>query len=284
MKHVKDAKNLVDAGDGEGALAILDNLLSLAPRNFEALRLKAEILDAWGRFDDSLKTLHHLAQQRNLDEQSVHALEKRALEEKESMVFSELSSEGRWYFAFPTAQVWISLMGFIGCAAFLLLAPQLLTEGMDRFFEMSFAFGFLVVLPWLGLIALHVFGIKKVLVGIGGLRISRRFSEKTIPWSQIGSVTLEYDKDPKSGHLQLLVYSVEANLPPILSLDVSKSKSVVKARRHFVRNVLSYAGIVAYISRNEARTHSQNTHKPIAAEPLVPNTQAEKAENTDRTA
>jgi hypothetical protein len=281
MKHTKDALKLVATGDGDGALSILENLLSLAPQNHEGLRLKAEILDARGRFDESLKVLHQLSQSRGLDADSIKILEERATEEKEALVFSELTSEGRWYFSFPSSQVWVSLMGFLGCAAFLILAPQLLGEGFDRFYEMTFAFCFLVILPWIGLISLHVFGVKKILVSGQGLKICRRFSHSVVPWKMISSLVVEYDKNPKTGHLKLLFNGLEKGAPPFLRLDISEKNAVVKARRHFVRNILSYVDIVIYLSKENI---AKSLSKVEAATPLSlesPLSQLKNKQNTD---
>jgi hypothetical protein len=249
MKHVKEANQLLDHGDAPGALGILEDILSLAPRNSEALRLKARILDAWGRFDESLQVLHALSQTASLTEVEVGDLEARAMEEKEAIVYSELSAEGRWYFAFPAAQVWISLFGFIGCASFLLLSPGLLSEGAGRLPELAAAFGAFVVLPWIALVAVHMTGVKRILVGVGGLRVCHRFRENTYPWSAFGKAIVEYDQDIKSDYLRLHLYAANESKTPMVSFDISRRRSVVKARRHFVRNVLSYLDVVCYLPR-----------------------------------
>lgn len=249
MKHVKEANALLESGDAPAALVILEDILSLAPRNSEALRLKARILDGWGRFDESLHVLHALSQVPSLNEAELADIEARALEEKESIVYSELSMEGRWYFAFPAAQVWISLYGFVGCAAFLLLSPGLLSGGTENFLELAAAFGLFVVLPWIALLVVHMTGVKRILVGITGIRVCHRFREVNYPWSSFAKAVVEYDRDIKKGYLRLHLYSADGGKEPSLSLDISQKGAVVKARRHFVRNVLSYIDVVCYLPR-----------------------------------
>jgi tetratricopeptide (TPR) repeat protein len=195
MKHVKEASQLIEQGDAPTALGILDDILSLAPRNSEALRLKARILDAWGRFEESLEILHVLSQMSSLSEAELADIETRAIEEKEAIVYSELSAEGRWYFAFPVAQIWISLYGFVGCAAFLLLSPGLLSGGNENFVQLAGAFSFFVVLPWLALLVVHMTGVKRILVGISGLRVCHRFSETNHSWGSFSKAVVEYDRD-----------------------------------------------------------------------------------------
>lgn len=263
MRHVSDAKKLIDAGKSREALDILDNLLGLAPRNHEALRLKASLLDAQGRFDESLLVLRDLARFDGLSPEALRDLEQRTLEEREVAVYSELTSEGRWYFAFPAAQLWISLYGFLGCAFFLLISPGLLGpqvgEALPR---VAFAFFIFVALPWMALVIVHMIGIKKIFVGLGGLRICTRFREREIPWSNVVSATLEHHPDNRFGELHLVLYghdksgaslaetegSKQATATVLARLNVSPKHSVVRARRHFVRAVLTHIDVVSYVT------------------------------------
>jgi hypothetical protein len=285
MKHVKEANSLLDNGDASGALGILEDILSLAPRNSEALRLKARILDGWGRFDESLQALHALSQLSSLSEAELADIEARAMEEKEAIVYSELSAEGRWYFAFPTAQVWISLYGFVGCAAFLLLSPGLLSGGAENLAELAAAFGFFVVLPWLALLVVHVTGVKRILVGLSGIRVCHRFREVNYPWSSLSKAIVEYDHDIKMGYLRLHLYTAEKGTGPTLSLDISQKRSVVKARRHFVRNVLSYMDVVCYLPRSQHadRPAGVGSHEQKLNE-SVPQSQESSDQNTNSAA
>lgn len=252
MKHVADAKNLIERGRGTEALEIIENLLNLAPQNHAALQIKAQILDAQGRFDESLSVLRKLSGYSNLAPDVLLDLEKRSLEEREVSVYSDLTPEGRWYFAFPGVQVWISVYGFFGCAAFLLLSPGLIGQtGTENLLELAFAFFLFVGLPWLALMVVHFAGVKKILVGLEGLRVCKRMSHEEFSWSQIGSAVLEYDNDIKSGHLFLALYEKESR-KLLTRLNVSRKKSVVRARRHFVRTVLSHVDVVSHVCRDRS--------------------------------
>lgn len=285
MKHVKDAQKVLDAGDAPGALGLLEDILSLAPHNALALRLKARILDAWGRFDESLDALHALSQTGNLSEEERGDIELRAVEEKEAIVYSELSSEGRWYFAFPTAQVWISLYGFVGCAAFLLLSPGLLAGGTENFGQLAAAFGFFVAAPWIALLVVHVSGVKRILVGVGGLRVCHRFRAAEYPWSAFGKAVVEYDHDIRKGYLRLHLYGREPGEAPVVSFDISSRKSVVRARRHFVRNVLSYLDVVCYLPRRTETDDGRSRDAEAGKIPCAPQaTQEDISQNTDTVA
>ena len=287
MRHVADAKKLLEGGKSREALAVLDNLLGLAPRNHEALRLKATILDAQGRFDESLLVLRDLSRCDSLSAEVLRDLERRTLEEREVAVYSELTPEGRWYFAFPAAQLWISLYGFLGCAFFLLMSPALLSQNAaDALPSVAFVFLIFVAMPWFMLLTVHMVGIKKILVGLDGLKICTRFRQRLIPWSAVTSASLEHHTDNRAGTLFLVLYGrkpamddlagVHDNTPApkhelstilgastrapetaspvpnetrvLLRLNVSPRHSVVRARRHFVRAVLTHIDVVSYVT------------------------------------
>jgi hypothetical protein len=285
MKHVKDAQKLLDEGNTPAALAVLESVLSLAPRNTEALRLKARILDGWGRFEESLLTLHALSQAGKLTEVEISDLENRAIEEKEAIVYSELSAEGRWYFAFPRAQIAISLYGFLGCATFLLLSPGLLSSGIQDFWRLAGAFCFFVLFPWLALLVVHFTGVKRILVGVHGLRVCHRLSSKEYPWATLGKAVVEYDTNPIKGHLKLYLYPRSESRLPLLAFDISEQKSVVKARRHFVRNILSYLDVVCYLPKQaEGLKKPQEDFAAAAKTAQLSPAAQEKDQNTDSVA
>jgi hypothetical protein len=282
MKHIRDAQKLLEAGDGPGTLVIVENLLELAPKNIEALRLKARVLDGWGQFDESLSLLKRIAFIDNYSDESMTDLEERVQEEREALVFSELAPEGRWYFSLPRSQIWISLYGFFGCASFLLLSTQWLNQGTARLKELLVAFIILVVVPWVALSIVHFTGIKKVLVGLDGIRICKRFSNQTYSWKQLSVAVIEYDKNLLNGHLKLILYAQENIKQPVVELNISEKGCAVRARRHFVRCVLSYMNCVTYRARlDEASVPTVATQPTEVAQPTVP---AASSNTTDKAA
>lgn len=250
MKHVKDAQKFIDDGDSVAAMEVLENLLGLAPRNPDALRLKAMILDGWGRFDQSLTVFKQISQLPHISDEALRDLENCSSEEKEAFVYSELTPEGRWYFSFPKAQIWISLYGFVGCGLFLLVSPGWLSQGTEGFRSLVLGFVFFVLMPWLALMVVHVVGIKKVLVGLHGVKVCKRFSEKSFGWDKLTLAVIEYDNDIKKNNIVLNLFESDNTQTPAFSLNISKEGSVVRARRHFVRNVLNYVDTVCYVNRD----------------------------------
>jgi hypothetical protein len=253
MKHIRDAQKLIQSGNGPAALEIIDNLLELAPRNCEALRLKAGILDQWGHFDTSFQLLRDIATIEGPDSTIVDDYEDRLREEREAMVFSEITPEGRWYFAFPRAQIWISMYGFLGCAVFLLMSSSWASKGSEALAELLLAFTLFVLIPWVGLIITHFRGIKKILVGIEGIKVCTAFSSRIHRWSEVTSAVVEYDPNVKNNHLVLRIFGKTDPKIPLETLNIAAGKSTVRARRHFVRSVLAYIDCVLYL----AKPHSE---------------------------
>lgn len=253
---MNEAQKLYDAGDGSGALHILENLLDLAPRNPEALRMKAKILDSWGRFEESYQTLLKLSQLPNPSEEVVQEIEQRATEEREAVLFSELTSEGRWYYAFPASQLWVSCIGLIGCALFLISYSQVNFANPNEVMTMALSFFFLVMLPSILLVGIQLTGIKRVLVGLGGLKVCTRFREQQFAWEDLKAAVIEFDPDPRVDFLMLKLYGRSESKEPLIVLDLSRSRCVVRARRHFLKNIATHVDAVCYMSRSAINTRS----------------------------
>lgn len=262
MKHLKDARQLLKEGDAQGALDIIENVLCFSPKNPDALLLKAFILDSWGRFDDSLALLHYITTISN-DDEIIEELDKRMEEDRESLIYSKLTPEGRWYFPFSPIQVFISLFGLMGCILFLIASPGYYNEPHGGLL-VALLFIVFVFLPWSALIILNFRGIKKILVGMNGIQVFYGAKKIAYPWEQLGCAVIEYDRNLNAEYLRLILYS-RSTREPLLNLDISRKHGVIKARRHFVRLILSYLDIVSYVSRGKAteqplQENSQNHH------------------------
>lgn len=270
MKHVNEARKLYDAGDGQGALQILDNLLDLAPRNPEALRMKAKILDSWGRFEESYRALISLSQLPNPTDEVVQEIEQRASEEREAVLFSELTSEGRWYYAFPGSQLWVSIVGLMGCALFLISSSQVNFSNANEVMAMALSFFFLVLMPSLWLAVIQMTGIKRIMVGLTGLRVCTRFREHKYQWDEFKAAVIEFDPDPRVDFLRLKLYRRGEAREAVLNLDISRNKCVVRARRHFLKNIVTYVDTVCYVSRSQSDQMSEVDRARDAAAEVRP--------------
>ncbi|MES2615608.1 MAG: tetratricopeptide repeat protein [Bdellovibrionota bacterium] len=249
MKHLKEARQLLNQGDAQGALDIIENILAFSPKNPDALLLKAHILDEWGRFDDSLSILHFITKISN-DEEIVSELDRRIEEDRESLVHSKLTPDGRWYFPFSPKQIFISLFGLMGCVLFLISSPSYYNE-LHGGVLVGISFFILVLLPWTALLILNFQGIKKILVGLNGIQVYYGMKKMVYNWEQLGSAVIEYDRNLNAEYLRLILYS-RTTREPLLNIDISKKSGAIKARRHFVRLILSYIDVVSYVSRGKA--------------------------------
>lgn len=261
MKHLKDAKKLLEIGDSLGAMEIVENLLSFSPKNTEALKIKSFILDSWGRFDESLAILHLIGKLSSSEEDPYEELDKRIEEDRESLIYSRLTPEGRWYFQFSPLQMFISLVGLVGCFLFLFTSPSFFEGSVNSLsLRLLISFLLLVMLPWTLLLILNLQGIKKILVGLTGIQVFYGMKKIELSWEQLGSVVIEYDTNLNSDYLRMIFYS-KSTREALLNFDISKNKSVVRARRHFVRLVLSYIDTVSYVPRGKATDFDKETKK-----------------------
>lgn len=246
MKHLKDAHQRLLTGDSAGAFEILEHLLAFAPRNPEALKLKAHILDAWGRFDESLVILQQLAGNALPNSEDAEGLLYRLKEEKESMIYSQLTQEGRWYFPFVPGQMFVSMLGLLGSIFFFVSAPNYLGQPGGSL-PLVINFILLILLPSLLLLTINFKGLKKILVGVRGVQMYYGFQKVEYGWNDMGHAVIEYDPNLTKNHLFLIVYS-KSTREKLFSLDISEKSSVIKARRHFVRLLLSYFESVSYVA------------------------------------
>jgi len=251
MKHLKDAHIYLEQGDAPAALNVLEHILALAPRNTEALRLKAHILDSWGRFDDSFIILEQLSRLKLPadEEEEQTPFEQRVEEDRKDLAYSELTPEGRVYFSFSKELVFIAMYGLVGCLIFLFACPAYLNEKHGLFF-IGILFIVLILVPWVSLIFMNLKRIKKVFVGMQGIKVYKGAKKLAFEWNELSNAVIEYDPNINNQYLHLIVYGKDSKAP-VLNFDISEHSADVKARRHFVRLILSYMNVISYLPRKE---------------------------------
>lgn len=263
MKHIKDAQILLNQGQSIQALEVIDHILAFSPNNPEALRIKAQILDAWGHFDESFVLLQKILQISQSDENVIQDFENRMEEERASLVFSQLTPLGRWYFPFSPMRLFASFFVFLGCIFFLISSPKVLAQPNGTWL-LAASFSCLVLFPWFFSLFLGFRGVRRIFVGFDGISVFYGFKSVFYPWQDMGNVVIEYDPNLKSQYLRMIIYS-RFTREPVLNVNISPKGSVIKARRHFVRLVLSYLPQVSYVSRGKATESYDQNKKNIAA-------------------
>lgn len=267
MKHLKDAKQLYMLGDSKGALNIIEDILALSPKNIEALNLKAIILDSWGHFEESLQILQKISNYAQIDdENALSTLDRRISEDRDSLIYSKLTEEGRWYFSFSPVQVFIAVFGLVGCLLFLISSP-LYFQKDDSFLFLGLSFFILVLFPWMLLFILHFQGVKKILIGLQGISVFYGFSKQFSKWHDIGSAVIEYDPDLNKNYLHLLLYDTKGeNI--LFDFNISQKNSDVFARRHFVKSILTQVKTVTYLEHSADVLDNAEDMMELEPEPI----------------
>lgn len=273
MQHIKEAWSFWDQGDSKQAFEIIENILSFSPSNPEALRLKARILDHWGHFDEAFDLLKTQAKVSSSDQSAREDFENILEEEKTSLLFSQMTTLGRWYFPFSALQIFFSMMVFIGGLFFLVSAPRVLSFSHGGVW-LGLSFFALVFTPWFVSIVLGFRGVKKIFVGLDGISVFYGFKSVFYSWQDLGPAIIEYDPHSRSQYLRFILCSKETR-EPLLNFDISQSNSVVRARRHFVRLVSSYLDSVSYVPRVSKVSQSNYFLKNLS--PLIVKSRNDKA-------
>lgn len=200
------------------------------------------------------------------DEEAVSKLNRRIEEDRDSLIYSKLTEEGRWYFSFSPLQIFIAVFGLVGCVLFLISSPFYF-EHKGSFLFLGLSFFVLVLFPWLVLFVLNFQGVKKVLLGLEGISVYHGFSKKIVKWNDITSAVIEYHPNLNLNYLHLLLLSKDNQT--LLDFNISQKKSDVFARRHFVKNIVKYVGNVNYKVHGEALETAQTETEQPALESEV---------------
>ncbi len=238
MLHVKQIREIVDQGQSDEAHAALDQLLALGPNNTEALKLRARLLEAEGRFHEEARIWDRIAQVDREDPDAVAFLMRRQLEDREHFYFTDdVPGGGRRFLAYPRALINNSAMGLIGCIAFLLstrLTPRfpVLADPV----AMLSLFGFFVMLPWLSIVWVYFRSIRSLTVSQTGVSVSTRVKTRVLAWGEIDKVYLARTFSPKGTGLTLVFLPKGQEVKPI-EIDLNHGSSCIRARSYLVREI-----------------------------------------------
>ena len=245
---------MLQLGDVEKAESALDNLLSLGPKNIEALSLKAGIYAQRGQYDKEHQMWISVLALDPEDHSALQYVENAWLEEREQFYFTdEVPQGGRRFLAHPRAMIHGSLAGVCGCALYLFLST--LTGKyplLGNPYVMLLLFVALVLLPWLFIVVAYFQAPREVLLDTQGVSVSTRHKIYRLKWGDLESVYLAHRLMPNASSLTLVFVPKDPNLA-VLEVDMSRETSVMKAKTCLVREIHKLFGDVTYTNREHIR-------------------------------
>lgn len=238
MLHVKQIREIVDAGKSDEAHQALDQLLALGPNNTEALKLRARLHESEGRFADEAKIWDRIAQVDREDPDAVAFLLRRQLEDREHFYFTDdVPGGGRRFLAYPRAFINSSAMGLIGCIAFLLSTR--LSARFPVFSDhvvMLSLFCLFVMVPWLSIIWVYFRAIRSLTISSVGIQVSTRVKSRTFAWADLDKVYLAHHHTPRGYGLTLIFLPKNAETAAV-EIDLNQGSSAIRARSYLVREI-----------------------------------------------
>ncbi len=242
MKHVAAIEKYIEEGLAEEAYAAIDNLLSLGPKNINALKLRARLLSEEGRFDEEAEVWLKVLKLDREDEEAIEFFLGLQQEDREHYFFSQsLPGGGRKYLTFPRDFMRAALFGFFGCTSFLVIAEIFSRRGLWE--EGSLVIGLflcLVGLPWIAIGHAIIMGYKAISITPDALVLHQRWRETALPWADLKDICLVFSRYPEKVRLGVLaIPKADLGRPYFLSLG---DKTSIRARSHFVRDLATATG------------------------------------------
>jgi tetratricopeptide (TPR) repeat protein len=239
MLHVKQIETLVDEGAHSDAHQALDQLLALGPQNTAALKLRAQLLDYAGRFDEESRIWDKIAGIDPEDEDAVNYYFNRQIEDREAFYFTDdLPGGGRRYLAQPKALIQSAVYLLFSCLTFVYLAAGAVKQwpvlGTPPVFLPLFAG--LVILPCAYVLFLYMRSLKAVSVSSAGITISSRLRRYHFAWPEIKEVALASSFTNQKAELHLVVVPTVETAPRVL-VDLGLHSTPIRARSYLVRDI-----------------------------------------------
>ncbi len=238
MQHVKQIQTIVDAGDHDKAHDALDQLLSLGPKNTQALKLRAALFEAEGRFNDEAKVWHRIATIDREDPDAVDYFLRRQIEDREHFYFTDdLPGGERRFMAYPKALIRNSALGLLGCLSFLVstrfaLYYPILGEPQ----VMLGLFCFFVMVPWVMIASVYLLSLKSITVGIDRITLATRLKSTSLEWKEVEKACLARKHTTKGSQLTLVIVPKDKE-KKALEVDLNYHSSPIRARSYLVNEI-----------------------------------------------
>ena len=240
MMHVKQIKNLVEAGESSRALEALDNLLALGPSNMEALKLKAYLLSQQGRFREESSIWEKLIALDAEDTEANQYFQRCFIQEREKFYFTdELPLGGRRFLAHSKSLMYTSLVGLLGCMIFLFLSRYARHQDAEIMMSNMVSMGLfflLVVVPWIAIIVNYVRSLREIVVNGEGLFIVTRLKVHSLRWEEVSQVFVAYGNEANAGKLSL-VFLAKNQERSSIEVDIAQDTASIRAPNLLIEEI-----------------------------------------------
>lgn len=256
--RVERIKKIIATGNLDLAHNELDTILDLGPSNIKALKLKASLLGAQGKFEEEKRIwvkVHDLDAE---DLDSIRFLQRKQLEDREFFYFTDELPAGRKFLAYPKSVAVASLLGLLGCLFFFLLThlatsyPLLATKG-----AVLTAFVCCIITPWVLIIYRYLTGLLFVVVTVDSIRIKSRLRSLEYRWEELSRVCLAHHRDQHMDRLLLVIVPRNSSAPAV-KIDMSDSGSTLCARSYLIAEITKFCTGFEHTSSQHLNISNKN--------------------------
>lgn len=262
MKHVNAIRKDIENGQTAEAYEALDNLLHLGPSNVAALKLKALLFNAEGRFRDEARVWNQIIEIDSEDEDAILYYQGQQLEDRELFYFTEdLPGGGRRYLAYPRAVFTTTIFALLGSLSFWFIQAKVLELPKEwQISAIYTAFMITVVTPVLFWLFHFLKALKYIDLTETGLTIRSQIKSIQIPWNDVEHACLRYGKDPNNPDLRLSIIPRTEGTPHIL-IDMNDHSSSVRARSYLLTEIERYLETFHNICETDMPTNDRKVEK-----------------------
>ena len=239
--HVKQITNLIQDGKTSEAEDALEQLLSLGPKNMDALKLKSAILSSQGRFDEELEIWTRILKTDNEDTDAINWVQERHLEEQEHRYFSDhVAGGGFHYLTYQRGLLRPMIFGLVGSLSFTFFtnaavsqAPSLASSEI-----IITSFFFIVFLPLVFVIKAYLTTMHALHLDSSGICVSTRLKSYRYKWEELADVYLAFETTANKSDLALALIPKDPSVSAI-EIDLNPDETSIRSRHHLVENITS---------------------------------------------
>ena len=257
IKKLAKIKDFLNEGRQVEAEIALELFLKFGPQNLEALKLKAFLFSQKGLFAKEYEMWLQIALLAPEDLDVIRYFEEHFLEEKERFYFTDITPDGgRRFLLHPKDLLEACGTGFVSCLVFLFLSSiPIFSHFLSLPFVSLFFVGIFVLFPWFGIIWAYFKMPGDIHISPSGFLLSGRAKQRSLPWGEIEEIYVAHKLRKYTFSLDIIVVPKDKS-KGVLSIDISHERSIVKARRFFLAEILSHFPEVKYLNQDRLNLKS----------------------------